>query len=264
MSEETKQPGKSANEQPEDLNQEASETTVSSNFTTTKKEDITINTGGGSFISGGNLNLVSDKGSVIQFGANSQVVVNHTLTKNFVKPEEWELLNLLPLMVGSVVAVAGWSGLSGQIKENYMTAHAAWVEAQDDFPDSQLIQLIVRERRIYVKKAKTGEVVEEKPDWAEIEDREERYDYLRTRLRKSIPQALAIVQEKVEAKELQYFKLWLIGIGEKVAQAAKEGDLLGGGGENVSPEEQSILSEIAKLLGIEGYVPPNGETTNPV
>jgi hypothetical protein len=49
--------------------------------------------------------------------------------------------------------------------------------------------------------------------------------------------------------EAQAFKGWLVSIGQKVAEAAKEGGFLGFGGTRVSEQETSALKALSSVLG---------------
>jgi len=50
----------------------------------------------------------------------------------------------------------------------------------------------------------------------------------------------------------QAVKLWLRDIGERVAEASKEGGFLGFGGVRVSEAEKATLNEISDALGLTG------------
>jgi hypothetical protein len=61
--------------------------------------------------------------------------------------------------------------------------------------------------------------------------------------------AAAAVAAKAPA-EAQEFKMWLMSIARKAADAAKEGGFLGFGGTQVSEQEQRALSELGSALGV--------------
>ena len=50
------------------------------------------------------------------------------------------------------------------------------------------------------------------------------------------------------AQDAPAFKLWLRGISQRVAEAAKEGGFLGFGGVQVSDAEQKALADISQAL----------------
>ena len=59
-----------------------------------------------------------------------------------------------------------------------------------------------------------------------------------------------ILASKVTAVQAQEYKDWVLSIGRKVAEAVKEGGFLGIGGERISGDERSTLSELEKALEI--------------
>jgi hypothetical protein len=65
-----------------------------------------------------------------------------------------------------------------------------------------------------------------------------------------VRQAATLVDQKAPAQEARGFKQWLAFLGQKVAEAAKEGGFLGFGGVQVTEEEKTAVSELATALGI--------------
>lgn len=61
--------------------------------------------------------------------------------------------------------------------------------------------------------------------------------------------AVAVVEAKAPSEAAGY-KSWLYGISERIANAAKEGGLLGFGGELVSDDEKAALDQIKAALGV--------------
>jgi hypothetical protein len=57
-----------------------------------------------------------------------------------------------------------------------------------------------------------------------------------------------LVRRKVDAREGDEFKEWLLAVGRRVAAAANEGGLFGFGGERVSDAERNVLRQIAFAL----------------
>jgi len=55
---------------------------------------------------------------------------------------------------------------------------------------------------------------------------------------------------KVSDAQGEQYKRWLVTLAERVAKAAKEGSVLGFGGELVSDEERSAIRQIAFALGL--------------
>ncbi|MDQ3700886.1 MAG: hypothetical protein M3442_08200 [Chloroflexota bacterium] len=61
-------------------------------------------------------------------------------------------------------------------------------------------------------------------------------------------QAAAILAAKSTPAEAEGYKRWVVAIGRKVAEAAKEGGFLGIGGGPVSPEETETLNAVTAAL----------------
>lgn len=55
---------------------------------------------------------------------------------------------------------------------------------------------------------------------------------------------------KVSAEASYEYKRWLLVVAQKVAAAAKEGGILGFGGEQISPPEITTINEIGEALSI--------------
>ncbi len=64
-------------------------------------------------------------------------------------------------------------------------------------------------------------------------------------------QALAILAVKAAPAEQDGYKRWVLAIGRKVAEAAKEGGFLGIGGVQVSREETETLNAVAAALDLD-------------
>ena len=60
-----------------------------------------------------------------------------------------------------------------------------------------------------------------------------------------------VVDQKDEANEAIDFKMWLYKVANETAQAAKEGDFLGIGGEKVNKAESDALTELATVFGVQ-------------
>ncbi len=59
-----------------------------------------------------------------------------------------------------------------------------------------------------------------------------------------------LLATKSNAAEASQYKHWVISVGERVANAAKEGGFLGIGGERVSAEERTVIEAITTALGV--------------
>jgi hypothetical protein len=74
---------------------------------------------------------------------------------------------------------------------------------------------------------------------------------LRTMLMENITKNVAVVDAKAEANEAKDFKMWLYKVANDTAEAAKEGDFMGIGGERVNQAERDALSQLATVLGVQ-------------
>lgn len=74
---------------------------------------------------------------------------------------------------------------------------------------------------------------------------------LRTMLLDNVRKNVAVVDQKAEANEAIDFKMWLYKVANETAQAAKEGDFLGIGGEKVNKAESDALTELATVFGVQ-------------
>ena len=62
-------------------------------------------------------------------------------------------------------------------------------------------------------------------------------------------EAIRLLEEKATPEEVDAFKGFVRDVANATARAHKEGGVLGIGGKEVSPEEQTALDEIESVLG---------------
>jgi hypothetical protein len=74
---------------------------------------------------------------------------------------------------------------------------------------------------------------------------------LRTMIMENITKNVALIDAKAEANEAKDFKMWLYKVANDTAQAAKEGDFMGIGGEKVNQAEKDALTQLATVLGVQ-------------
>ncbi len=162
--------------------------------------------------------------------------------------DEWFLLSATPAMIGAAMSSAAPSGVIGTVKEMTASMRAS-VQGLSDYPDSELINALL----------------EKAQNWDEAKDKmtdyraraKARFDGARPGSREEL-QALVLedcsaaanlVDEKCSPAEAAVYKEWSVKIANKVAQAAKEGGILGFGGERVSEEESILIAKIETALG---------------
>ncbi|MBC8075002.1 MAG: hypothetical protein H7Y32_02920 [Chloroflexales bacterium] len=146
-------------------------------------------------------------------------------------PEEWTTIYQSPGMAGMVVMLAGKSGPFQAVREMFAVGKAL-ADQQDS--SNGIISAIVS-----AAKAK---------ERAEAAEQPKTLEEARTLALAHIRQTAMIVDAKAPADAAQ-FKSWLVDVGQKVAEAAKEGGFLGFGGTQVTDEERAAVSELATTLG---------------
>lgn len=162
--------------------------------------------------------------------------------------DEWFLLSSAPAMIGAAMSAAAPSGVIGTVKE--MTAGMRGsVQGLTDYPDSELITALLEKAENWDeakdKMADYRTKAKARLDGASVSSREE----LQAIVLEDCATAAKLVDEKCSADEAAIYKEWSVRIANMVAQAAKEGGILGFGGERVSAEETDLITRIEKALG---------------
>ena len=155
--------------------------------------------------------------------------------------DEWNALIDAPQLVALAVTLSGASGITGTIKET-LAASKAIVEGMKS--ESELIRAICA--RDEIKAAESG--LREALPQLEADDFAASQQKLATLALERVGTAIAVVQAKAPA-DLAVYKAFVKSLGERVAQAAKEGGFLGFGGERVSAGEKAMLAKLAEALG---------------
>jgi hypothetical protein len=156
-------------------------------------------------------------------------------------PEEWATIYQSPGMAGMVVMLAGKSGPFQAAKEMLAVGRAL---ANQKESSNGIISAIVGAATANERPAESAQ----QPQTLE-EARAHALDHLR--------QTAAIVDAKAPADAAE-FKSWLVDVGQKVAEAAKEGGFLGFGGTQVTDEERAAVSELTSALGAGGRIQLGG------
>ncbi len=153
-------------------------------------------------------------------------------------PEEWKTLMKAPMMVSYAVVGASPSGMIGFVKEMKAVADAI-IEAGEQAPADSLVGLIV------------AEIEDDATDLTEGQKEKLSVAEAKGKALETCRQAVQILQAKAGAADAdaERYKSWLLAVGRKVSEAAKEGGFLGFGGERVSESETAVLGEIAATLG---------------
>jgi hypothetical protein len=147
--------------------------------------------------------------------------------------DEWKNVAAAPFLAGLVVTMSDLSGPVGVTKEAVAVGKVITESATGS--SSELI-------RSLAETFKSGT----RPEMPEVpKDRHQ----VRSLLVNKCSLAVAAVAAKSPA-EAQEFKMWLMSIARKAADAAKEGGFLGFGGTQVSASEQTALTELGSALGV--------------
>ncbi len=162
--------------------------------------------------------------------------------------DEWFLLSSTPAMIGAAMSSAAPSGVVGTIKE--MTAGMrGTVQGLTDYPDSELIIALLEKAENWDeakdKMTDYREKAKARLEDASIKSREELQDHVLS----DCTTAAALVDEKCSAEEAARYKEWSVKIAKTVASAAKEGGILGFGGERVSEEESALIAKLELAMG---------------
>jgi hypothetical protein len=162
------------------------------------------------------------------------------LTKAAFTPDEWETVRDAPQYVAMAVATAGASGLFGSIREAF-TAGKLFTESFSG--PNELLRSLCHPEEL---KSYRNELLSAAADMPP----EKQKTWLRQAAVDKCTQALAILSQKGSPEETSAYRDWLAGIAERIAGAAKEGGVLGFGGERVSATEREVIGEIRKALGL--------------
>jgi hypothetical protein len=161
-------------------------------------------------------------------------------TKSDFTQDEWRTLRDAPHLVVVAAASAGGSGLFGTLKEAIAPA-GAMVEAIKGNNDLLKALCDKEEMKAAVDEIKEG---------AKATDFKEVQSYFHQQAVNKSREALAIVKAKGTADDAKAYADFLMNLGNRVANAAKEGDFLGFGGERVSEGERVLLGELGEALGV--------------
>ena len=160
--------------------------------------------------------------------------------KDMFSAEEWNDLTNAPLSAGLYISTGEPHPF--HMMEDMMAMSKAVRDAADNFYSNPLIMEILKE--------KLGTERYDIVPTAEQVPRENKplrpSDYLET-----IRRARAAV-DRMQGQDANEYRLWVITIAQKVAEASKEGGFLGIGGKRVSADETAALREIAEAIGYKG------------
>jgi hypothetical protein len=160
--------------------------------------------------------------------------------RNDFTAEQWRALRNAPQLVALATAAAGHSGLFGSLAEG-MAAASAFAAAGRG--NNLLIKELFSKQAIGEAQQDIRSLLESFTDPAEAQGRLQDAAIHATRT------ALAALQSKDDAVNLSDFRKMLVWLAEEIANASKEGDFLGFGGERVSEGERRFLARLSAAIG---------------
>jgi len=147
--------------------------------------------------------------------------------------EEWQTLLKLPLKVGVTLMIVAPSGLIGLTQETMALAKAPFALAQDSNANA-LVSALAVELQAQAK--------------AIVKDEESAFKHSDPASYKGQAveacKAAAAALSKTSAEDAGAYRTWVLAVGQKVADAAKEG------GVPVSDQEQALLKEMDEALNV--------------
>ena len=150
--------------------------------------------------------------------------------------EEWELLLLAPWTVATGIVQADPSGSSGRRRE--LDALMDQIRmTQATAQPSELVRSVAIELVGGRASPATRQVID--PDGQ---------GDLRTRVLQRCGTVADLLEARVSQDESRAFKAWLLALAAAVAEAAREGGVLGIPGARVSEEEQAMLADLTRAL----------------
>ena len=154
-------------------------------------------------------------------------------------PEQWQALRNAPQLVALATAAAGNSGLFGTLHEG--VAMASTIAAVLRGPQPLL-------HEIFAKEDMQAAQEQIKTSMKAVTDRAALGSYLQTSALDATKAALGALAAKGASADAEAYRALLTDIGDKVANAAKEGGFLGFGGERVSDGERQFLALLKAAL----------------
>ena len=161
-------------------------------------------------------------------------------TRTDFTPDQWQAIRNAPQLVAIATAAAGNSGLFGSLSEGMATASSIAEAARGEHA---LLREVFSKDEMRAAQDQIKALLKSSPDKTALNAR------LQQAATDSISAALLALSAKGNAADVDAYRAFLKGIGDKVAQASTEGGFLGFGGERVSEGERQFLSKLDAALG---------------
>jgi hypothetical protein len=161
-------------------------------------------------------------------------------TRTDLSPEQWQALRNAPQLVALATAAAGNSGLFGSISEGMAMASTMAAAVRGDQP---LLKDLFAKDEISASQDQIKAMIKGATDKASLNT------LLQQAATDAVSAALAALAAKGATADADAFRVFLKGIGDKIANASTEGGFLGFGGERVSEGERQFLAQLNALVG---------------
>jgi hypothetical protein len=152
-------------------------------------------------------------------------------------PDEWKSLLKAPMLAAYAVAGAAPSKQEDFVREMAAVAEGV-IEVEHRVSKDSLLGAVIADIVANAEDEQRGQT--EKLSLGEAKDRV--LDTCRA--------VAAMLEAKVSPEEAYEYKRWVLVVAEKVAVAAKEGGILGFGGEQISGSEVVTINEIGEAISI--------------
>lgn len=157
--------------------------------------------------------------------------------------EEWTTLRDAPQVVALAVAMSGASGIVGTLKEAF-SGSVALVEGTKS--ESELIRTLTAREEISAGQQELRASLPQASQGGGLDAAKQKLAALAVEKARA---AMEILRRKGDAQDAEAYRAFVKGIGERVAKSAKEGGVLGFGGERVSEPEKQMLASLDGALG---------------
>lgn len=151
--------------------------------------------------------------------------------------EEWKSLLKAPMLAGYAVAGSAMSKQEDFVREMGAIAEGI-IEAEHTAAKDSLLDAVITDILANADDEVRGQTEKLSPD----EVKAKALDTCRA--------VAAALGAKVSPEEAYEYKRWILVVTEKVAATAKEGGILGFGGEQISFNEVTMINEIGEALSI--------------
>jgi hypothetical protein len=162
------------------------------------------------------------------------------VTKNDFAASDWNTLRDTPYLVGLATLFAEPSGL-GTIKESIAMAMGIWENQASEIP-------LIRDLTSRVEMQAAQESLKGRFTGSQGKPSK---NVMRDLALEHARSSIAILSGKADSQEINAYRKLLYGLAEKVANASREGGILGFGGKAVSAAEQSFLDDLQSTIQFE-------------